>query len=508
MMFRRNVIAAYVSQIYVALMGIIVLPLYMRFLGVEAYGLVGFFVVLQTWFQLLDMGLGPTLARETARLRGGSGGAVRLRILLRSLEGVFLIVACLGTLAMIMGAEQITGHWLKLGVLPKAEAVHAIQLMALVIAVRWIGELYRGVIMGYEVMVWLSGYAAAFATIRFVIVIPFFIMVSTDISDFFYFQLIVSISEAAFLMLKAYSLLSTSSNRITRWSLQPIKRVMGFAMTMGSASIVWVAMSQADKLLLSGLLSLPDYGRFIFAVSAAGGVLVLGGPIVLVLMPRMTALHAKNDELGLLSLYRRATQWIGLLVWPTAGILAMQSERFLWIWTGDVELSQLAAPILSLYALGNAAMVIAAFPYYLQFAKGELRLHLLGTFLFVLGLLPCMFWASSRYGAIGAGGVWLAVNCLYFALWVPVAHAKYAPSLHIKWLLHDVAPVATVALSMALMTRWLPWPQDRLFAGIQLLTVSAGIFLASAFSSSWFRNEWMVVGYLRYANRRISTIKK
>ena len=33
-----------------------------RFLGVEAYGLVGFFVMLQGWFLLLDMGLSPTMS--------------------------------------------------------------------------------------------------------------------------------------------------------------------------------------------------------------------------------------------------------------------------------------------------------------------------------------------------------------------------------------------------------------------------------------------------------------
>lgn len=501
MTFRRNVIASYASQIYVTLIGIAMLPIYVRFLGAEAYGLVGFFVVLQTWFQLLDMGLSPTLARETARLQGSSGSTESLRNLLRSLEGVFLVVACLGALALLMGAEQIAGHWLNLDRLPKVEAAYAIQLMALVIVLRWIGELYRGVITGYERMVWLGGFTAIMATIRFVVIVPFFMVVSSDIIDFFYFQLLVAIAETAFLTLKAYTLLPTSPNCTTRWSVQPLRRIMGFAMAMGFATVVWVAASQTDKLLLSGLLSLSDYGRFSLTVSAAGGVLMLGGPIASVLMPRMTALYTRNDELGLLSLYRRATQWVGLMVWPTCGVLAIQSERFLWVWTGDAELAAMAAPILSLYALGNGAMAIGAFPYYLQFAKGQLRLHLLGTFLFVLVLMPCLFWATSKYGAIGAGGVWLTVNCLYFALWTPIAHAKYAPGLHIQWLLYDVAPVATVALAVALVSRWLPWPQDRLLAGIEFLAVSTCVFLASMVASSWFRDNWKSAGYLRRANR-------
>ncbi|MGH9879537.1 MAG: oligosaccharide flippase family protein, partial [Nitrososphaerales archaeon] len=67
MSLKRNIIANYASQIYVTLIGIVMVPLYVRYMGAEAYGLVGFFAMLQAWFQLLDMGLTPTMARETAR---------------------------------------------------------------------------------------------------------------------------------------------------------------------------------------------------------------------------------------------------------------------------------------------------------------------------------------------------------------------------------------------------------------------------------------------------------
>ncbi|WBE25080.1 oligosaccharide flippase family protein [Denitrificimonas caeni] len=70
-LLRHNVIASYVSQIYVAGIGILILPLYIKYMGAEAYGLVGFFTMLQACFALLDLGLTPTIARETARYHGG-----------------------------------------------------------------------------------------------------------------------------------------------------------------------------------------------------------------------------------------------------------------------------------------------------------------------------------------------------------------------------------------------------------------------------------------------------
>lgn len=43
MSIKRNAIANYIGQIYLTLSGILVVPLYIQHLGMEAYGLVGFF---------------------------------------------------------------------------------------------------------------------------------------------------------------------------------------------------------------------------------------------------------------------------------------------------------------------------------------------------------------------------------------------------------------------------------------------------------------------------------
>jgi hypothetical protein len=74
---------------WVVAIGIVMVPVYLRCMGREAYGLVGFFAVLSAWLALLDLGLSPDLAREAARYRAGaldaaletegSGGVNRFR---------------------------------------------------------------------------------------------------------------------------------------------------------------------------------------------------------------------------------------------------------------------------------------------------------------------------------------------------------------------------------------------------------------------------------------------
>ena len=69
-MLKRNLVANYAGQAWSAVMGLAFIPVYIHYLGVEAYGLIGLFAVLQAWLALLDMGLTPTLAREMGRYTG------------------------------------------------------------------------------------------------------------------------------------------------------------------------------------------------------------------------------------------------------------------------------------------------------------------------------------------------------------------------------------------------------------------------------------------------------
>ncbi len=47
---RLNILASYASQIYLIVISIAILPIYMKYMGAEAYGLVGFFAMLQGLF--------------------------------------------------------------------------------------------------------------------------------------------------------------------------------------------------------------------------------------------------------------------------------------------------------------------------------------------------------------------------------------------------------------------------------------------------------------------------
>jgi O-antigen/teichoic acid export membrane protein len=491
--FKRNILANYVSQIYVTLVGILILPLYLKYMGAEAYGLVGFFTMLQAWFNLLDMGLTPTVARETARFRGGASDALSYRRLLRALQLIFFVIALLGGGGMFVFSGLIATDWLKVQTLPLPQVQLALQLMAIGVALRWMSGLYRGCISGSERLVWLGGFNAFVATLRFVGVLPILIWVGHSPAVFFTYQLLVAIVELVGLAAKAYGLFPVVPQGLQLgWSLAslftPIKPVLKFSLTIAFTSSVWVLVTQTDKLVLSKLLPLADYGYFTLAVLAASGVIMISGPISSALLPRMARLQAEGDEAGLISLYRNATQMVAVIAIPACLVLAFFAEQVIWVWTGDAPAAAQAASVLRLYALGNGFLALAAFPYYLQFAKGDLKLHMIGSALFLILLIPALVWASLQYGVVGAGWAWLWANAVYFLAWVPKVHSRFVKGLHLQWLFRDIgAIVLFTVMGAGLAHNLVKWPQERAQLAMWIAVVSLAMVAIAAAGSAWVR---------------------
>lgn len=489
MSLRRNIIANYAGQLYVTLAGIVFLPVYVRLMGAEAFGLVGFFTMLQSWFVLLDMGLTPTMARETARFAGGAIDGQSLRRLLRSLEVIFGVVAVASASVLILASRSIATGWLKVEELPTTEVRRALMLMAIIVAVRWVTGLYKGAITGYERLVWLNILGVGSATARFGLVIPVLAFVSNSPTTFFSYQLAIALLEAVAIVWKTYALLPPAqAAHGSDFDLGPLREVLPFSLTIAFTGAVWVLITQTDKLMLSGMISLTAYAHFTLAVIVASGILQVSGPVSVALLPRLARLKSQGDDVALQRVYREATQLVVVLVAPVLLVLVVFPSQVLWAWTGDAGVSDSASTVLRLYATGNACMVFAAFGYYLQYAHGNLRLHLIVNAVFVVMYVPLLFFAVSRYGMIGAGYAWLLSNLLPLLAWMPVVHWKFLPGTHWRWLVSDIASAFVLPTAAALaLSAFVTWPDSRVRVAALAVAIGACLLVASVLGSSVVR---------------------
>lgn len=487
---KKNIFANYAGHIYMTGANLLMVPFYLRFMGAETYGLIGVFAMMQMWFQLLDVGLTPTMQRETARYRGGGTDVLSLRRLMRALEGIFVASAVVGVAVIATGADAIAMHWLKVQSLPLSEVRNAVMLMALLTALRWICGLYRGAIIGLEKQIWLNGFNVVTTTLRCVLVLPFLILVGSSPTHFFSFQLAIAVLETAWLIAQIYRMLPIDkSSPPVRWEFAPLRSVLTFSVSIAFTSSMWVLLTQTDKLVLSRLLPLAEYGYFTIAVLVAGGVMLISSPISTALQPRMTNILASGDESGMVLLYRQGTQLVVVLCVPAALLLAFFPRQVLWAWTGNADVADSAAPVLSLYALGNGVLALCALPYMLQFAFGKMRLHVIGGGLMTVLMIPTLIWATTKYGATGAGYTWLASNLAYLLIWVPLIHRQFMPHLHLQWLATDICAItAPPLLGAYLLHAAVSIPNDRLALGF-FLAASGGFLLTLAAAGSSYARK-------------------
>ncbi|HEY6872880.1 MAG TPA: oligosaccharide flippase family protein [Geobacteraceae bacterium] len=489
MSIKRNVIANYASQIYITLIAIVMVPTYLSYMGTEAYGLVGFFSMLQGWLQLMDLGLSATLSREVASYRAGGLTEDRINILLRVLVTVFVGAGLLFATIVCLSSSWISNTWLHANKLPTHLVAQCISLMGAAAAARWIASPYRGVIGGWEKQAWLGVYNIAVNTVRYVLVLAVFVLIGVDPRAFFAYQLLVAVVELVILWWKSGEFLQ-GARAWPSLALEPLLAMWRFSGSLAFCSIVWIFITQTDKLVLSKTLTLIDYGYFAVAMMVANGVSLLASPISGALLPRLTYLATQQDAVGLQSLYRNATQMVSVVIWPVACTVAFFAEPLLLVWTKNAVVAQHAAPVLFWYALGNACLGVAAFQFYMQFAHGKLRLHVIGNAVFVVVLIPGVLWASIKYGAVGAGRMWFAENLMFFLVWTWIVHQRFAPGLHWKWFGRDVLPIALSALCVSgILSYYVPLSPQRLLVFGQLILFGSIALISAAMSSSTVRGK-------------------
>lgn len=453
MALKRNIIANFMGQGVTALMGLAFLPVYVRHLGAEAYGLVGIFVLMQAWLGLLDFGMSSTLSREVARLTDRLATAQPLRDLLRTLEILCCAAGVLVAAITTLTADWIAHHWISSVQLSPSTVSMTISVMGAVLALRLLEGLYRGAVIGMQSQVWLSAVTAGAATLRWGGAAWLVTSFDADIVDFFVWQGLVSLLSVGALSAKVHRRISVGPGT-ARFSTESLHTVKRFAAGMVAATFLSIVLTQADKIILSKVLSLESFGHYAFAGTVAAGLYQLTAPLTQAYYPRLTELVARGDMGGVANTYHQGAQLVSAVTIPAALVLLFFADPLITLWSGDSALSRHVAPILGLLAIGTMLNALMHIPHALSLAYGWpgflARLNLIA----VCVLVPAILAVTPRYGAVGAAWIWVFLNAGYVALGVQYLHRHVAPNEKWRWYVFDVARPALAAILMMGCCRW------------------------------------------------------
>lgn len=436
----RSLAFGIANSVWSALIGLAVVPLYVHYVGIESYGLIGFFATTQAVLQLFDMGLSATVNRETAR-HFASGSLPGLAGLLHTLSFLYWSTAFLLAVAVAALGPVLATSWLSSQHLSVDTLKASVALLGCVVATRWPIGLYQGVLLGAHRLTTTSLVNMVMSTLGAVGAVLVLAHVSASIEAFFIWQASVGLVHA--LTLRWFAWRAIGARTGFRFDLAELRRIGGVTAGMSGVAITGLLLTQGDKLILSKVLSLGTFGQYMLATVIASGLNLILTPAFNLIFPRLSALVLESRE-ELVLYYRRGTRILTAALFPLATVAFFFSRDILLLWTGDQGLADAGYPVLRLFLIGSTLNGVMLFPYALQLASGRTRTPITINLVLLVVMFPLTTLLALRYGAIGGAAAWALLNFLYVLLGTWLTHRALLSGVGLRWLVCDVGvPLAT-----------------------------------------------------------------
>jgi O-antigen/teichoic acid export membrane protein len=453
---RFNIAANIAGQAWAILLGIACTPFYIKLLGIEAYGLIAFYLVLQSICQLFDFGLGATVSREVARSSGSPEGAEKssLALLVGTLEKWYWLLGLVLGIVLFFAVPMIAGAWLKPEKLSQSDLAESAKIFGLLALLQWPASFYQNGLVGLQRQVLLNFIQIPFSALASIGGLIFIWLGPRSVAALLSWQAGVLVCQIGLLYVHFWRQIGIQRSKATA-SMGVLLAHWRFSLGMSGISVTGLVITHLDKLVLSRLLPLEVFGHYSLAGALARGLYVLISPIFSAYFPRLTALVAKREANEVRVCYHTATQVVAVLVLPLAAVVGCFSEEIARIWLHDRELAAQVAPLASLLVLGTCLNGLMNIPFALQLAHGRTAIGLVINLCLLVFLVPSIIYATSHFGARGGAAMWAVANALYLAVGLPVTHGYLLGGEIKEWLLGDILSPLLIAISVVGLGRLL-----------------------------------------------------
>ena len=507
-MLKHNLISNFLGQGWRAVMLLAFVPIYIKYLGIEAYGLIGIFAILMSALGLLDLGMKPALGREMARYTGGTHNEQSIWNLLRSVEIISCVIVIIVAFVIWFMSNWLATSWVKAQTLPTPVVAQAFAIMGLVAALQFLESIYSSSLAGLQRQVIQNFIICSMATIRGLGAVGVLIWISPTTQAFFIWQAICSCISLLVCATVVYQSLPSPPNPAC-FSKVALLSVWRFASGMLVITILALLLTQVDKALLSSMLTLDSFGYYALASSVAGSLAMLVGPITAAYYPRFNQLIVMGDTAGIHSAYHQAAQLVTVIVGSATAVLFFFSEQILVLWTSDPELSHRVAAIMAVLALGTFLNCLYCLPYQMQLAYGWTSLTVIIASIAVVILIPAIFIMVPIYGPIAAAWIWVILNGSYCLIGVHFMYQRILKTEKWAWYMEDILQPMLLAGAVALLLKELLPNSGDIMAQLGLLALASTLTMAaSALGAKWVRQQIRIFAgsFYRMANEKVRNL--
>ena len=230
------------------------------------------------------------------------------------MEALYWIVGLLIGATIVLVAPLIATHWLHSNQLSAGELRTSVQLIGILIFCRWPLSFYSSGLNGLERQVLLSWMDFVFSSLRSLGAVVVLVFVSPTILAFLGWQIAINIVNTGAAAASLWW--SLPVGQMPAFHPRLLTRIWKFAGGATGIALVSALLSDLDKPVVSGLLSLEDFGYYMLASRMAGTLYLFSSSVFPAVYPALTRLAAAHNEARFAELYHRGAQMMSLLVFP------------------------------------------------------------------------------------------------------------------------------------------------------------------------------------------------
>ncbi len=432
----KNLIANYIGRIWTSLLGFLLIPFYIKSLGVEGYGLIGFYLSLNAILSILDLGIGSAINRELAKLSLFPNSESKQRQLVKTLEYIYVGLAILITLVIFFTSNLILKYWIKIDINTVKSPIRIIQLMGIASTFQFPVSFYQGGLMGIQKQISVNKILIFTGTIKGIGSVLVLKYISADIESYFIWQIAAAFLTTVIFRYNLWKSLPKINNKLP-FSFKALNEIWKFAATMSLNSVISLLMTQLDKIVLIKILSLKSFGYYSIATTAASTIWLIIIPFNNSIFPKLVQLYEKNDLIELKKMFHLFSNILSILLFPICAIFVFFSKNILFIWLKDVQIVENTYLLLSLLTIGTMLNGVPNVPGSCSIAFGWPMLVTKINAIQSIFLIPLILLLVKFYNAEGAAFSWILMNLTYIVFLVPRFFRKYLTSEKKKWFLQD-----------------------------------------------------------------------
>jgi len=397
----RNTLWNLAGQIAPLLAAVFAIPVLIKGLGVDRFGVLTLAWMVIGYFSLFDLGLGRALIKLVSE-KLGAGRPEEIPELVWTALVLMCLLGMLGAGVTLVLTDWLVTDVLNIPVELQAETAASFRLLAWSVPVVILTTGLRGILEAYQRFDLVNLVRVPLGILTFlspVAVLPFSNHLDVIVMVLLGLRILICVVHAVLCERVVPGLL-----RSVTFSRHHVRPMLGFGGWMTVTNVVGPLMVYLDRFVIGSFLGMAAVAYYVTPYEVITKLWVIPGALVGVLFPAFSASIA-GDRTQAVELFWRGVRWIFLALFPVTLLVTVFASYALQLWLSD-DFSKNSTAVLQMLAAGVLINSLAHVPF--AFIQGAGRpdlaakLHLaeLPFYLFALWLF------MNQWGLVGVATAW------------------------------------------------------------------------------------------------------